>query len=133
VLCSFCSNSAIATCGGWRDGVGLEDLPLFPIHGRAGRHEAGSALRATGLRGAFAGASRRKGHLHGALAGMGESSLSLEIIKSAELFAMCKSLGAADAALEQIAKGDWSKKEYIALARRTIELMKRFEAEAKRQ
>lgn len=59
--------------------------------------------------------------------------MNLEIIKSAELFAMCKSLGAADAALEQIAKGDWSKKEYVALAKRTIAMMKKFEAEGKRQ
>jgi hypothetical protein len=58
--------------------------------------------------------------------------MSLEVIPRDELIAMAKSLGAADAALEQIAKGDWRKSEMVALAKKTMAMMKRFEEEGKK-
>lgn len=59
--------------------------------------------------------------------------MSLEIIKSGDLAAICKSLGAADGVLAQIASGRLTKKECVKAAKLAIELMKKFEAEAKRQ
>lgn len=59
--------------------------------------------------------------------------MSLEIIESGYLSAICKSLGAADGVLAQIASGRLTKKECVKAAKLAIELMKKFEAEAKRQ
>ena len=54
--------------------------------------------------------------MHGSLEGMGESSVSLEVIRSSDLAAMAKSLGAADGVLLQIASGRLTKKECVKAA-----------------
>lgn len=64
---------------------------------------------------------------------MGESSVSLEIIQSNDLYAAYRSLGAADAGLEAIASGRLTKKECVVQAKRTLALMKKFEAEKDRR
>lgn len=69
--------------------------------------------------------------MHGPLEGMGESSVSLDIIRSSDLAAMAKSLGAADYILSQIASGRLTKKECVKAAKMAISLMKRFEEEGK--
>ena len=69
--------------------------------------------------------------MHGPLAGMGESSVSLEVIRSSDLAAMAKSLGAADGVLAQIASGRLTKKECVKAAKMGIAMMKRFEEEGK--
>lgn len=71
--------------------------------------------------------------MHGALEGMGESSMNLEIIESGDLAAICKRLGAADGVLAQIASGRLTKQECVKAAKLAIELMKKFEAEGKRR
>ena len=51
---------------------------------------------------------------------MGESSVSLEVIRSSDLAAMAKSLGAADGVLLQIASGRLTKKECVKAAKMAI-------------
>ena len=53
----------------------------------------------------------------------------LSVIEHEELSCLAKSCGAMESAIEIIARGDWRKKEMVALARRTIALVKTFETQ----